>query len=68
MKRKIAETKVFSKAVDRLIKKNQLSEKDFDEFKKTLSENPEMGDVVVGTGGSTQSTTQVCITRQKWWI
>jgi mRNA-degrading endonuclease RelE of RelBE toxin-antitoxin system len=51
MNRKIAATKIFSKSVERLIKNNQLTKRDFDDFKNTLSENPEMGDIVVGTGG-----------------
>ena len=51
MKRKITQTRQFSKAVDDLIKKRQLLHDDFEEFKRELAEHPEMGDLVTGTGG-----------------
>lgn len=51
MKRDIIQTKKFSKSVDNLLKKGQLSQEDFNDFIKKLAEYPEAGDVMVGTGG-----------------
>jgi mRNA-degrading endonuclease RelE of RelBE toxin-antitoxin system len=51
MKRKIIQLTQFSKTVDSLLKKRQLLSEDFNIFQKELAENPEMGDVVAGTGG-----------------
>jgi len=51
MKRKIIEVKSFSKSVDSLLKRKQLLKDDYDAFKKELTNNPEKGDVIVGTGG-----------------
>lgn len=50
-KRKITETKYFHKAITNLIKKRQVLQEDFDDFAKELAQNPEMGDIVVGTNG-----------------
>lgn len=49
--RKIIETRSFSKEVESLVKKRLLSLEDFAEFKKELSDNPEKGSLIVGTGG-----------------
>ena len=51
MKRKIIQLSHFSKKLDGLLKKRHILFKDFDEFQNELAENPEMGDVVSGTGG-----------------
>ena len=51
MKRKIIQTRQFSKTVDNLLKRRQLLQADFDDFKRTLAEHPEIGDLVSGTGG-----------------
>jgi len=50
-KRCIVETRNFSKVIDDLLDGKGLLHEDFDEFKQQLSENPEEGDVISGTGG-----------------
>lgn len=49
--KQIIQIKLFTKTLDGLIKKRQLLEDDFDEFKKELVKNPELGDLVPGGGG-----------------
>lgn len=51
MKRKIIETRQFTKAVDSFIKKRQLRAQDYQEFKESLANDPTQGDPVPGTGG-----------------
>lgn len=51
MKRQIIQTKDFEDAVANLIAKRKLKKEDFEDFKKSLAENPEQGDMIVGTGG-----------------
>lgn len=51
MKRKITQTKYFVKLINDLIKKRQILQEDFDNFKKELAEHPEMGDMIPGTSG-----------------
>lgn len=51
MKRKITQTKYFSKALNSLLKKRQILEEDFDDFQEELARNPEMGDIIPGTSG-----------------
>jgi hypothetical protein len=51
MKRKIIQTRYFSKVVDNLLQKRQLLEEDFNSFKKELIEKPDSGDLITGTGG-----------------
>jgi hypothetical protein len=51
MKRKINQTRYFSKSLNSLLKKRQILEEDFDDFKEELAKNPEMGDIVSGTSG-----------------
>lgn len=51
MKRKITQTKYFSKALNSLLKKRQILEEDFDDFQEGLAKNPEMGDIIPGTSG-----------------
>jgi len=51
MKRQIIQDPSFSRKVERLIAKHQLKREDFEAFKRKVSENPEMGDLIQGTGG-----------------
>lgn len=51
MKRRLIQTTDFEDAVASLIAKRKLKSDDFEDFKKNLAENPEQGDVIVGTGG-----------------
>jgi len=51
MKRVIIETRKFSKSVDGFLKKRQLLYNDYTDFRKELSLNPEIGELIVGTGG-----------------
>jgi hypothetical protein len=51
MKRHLIQTRDFEDAVENLIAKRKLKREDFVDFKKTLAENPEQGDVIPGTGG-----------------
>lgn len=50
MKRQIIQTTDFENEVASLISKRKLKSEDFENFKKNLAENPEQGDVIVGTG------------------
>lgn len=45
------QTRDFEDEVEYLIAKRKLKKKDFEDFKKSLAENPEQGDVISGTGG-----------------
>jgi hypothetical protein len=49
--RKIIEARLFSKALDALLKRKQLIKNDYDDLKKELVINPERGDLIPGTGG-----------------
>lgn len=51
MVRSIVQSKDFNKVLGKLIAQHKVLEKDFEEFKGALEENPEMGDLVPGTGG-----------------
>ncbi|HSX11134.1 MAG TPA: type II toxin-antitoxin system RelE/ParE family toxin [Chlamydiales bacterium] len=51
MKIKITLLRQFSRDVDSLIENRALLEEDFNVFKKMLSENPESGPPITGTGG-----------------
>ncbi|HLC06623.1 MAG TPA: type II toxin-antitoxin system RelE/ParE family toxin [Candidatus Babeliales bacterium] len=51
MKRKIIQTKQFSKTIDSLFKKRQLLLEDFNDLQRQLIDFPEIGDLIVGTGG-----------------
>ncbi len=51
MKREIIELPRFSERVKKLANDHRLKLEDFDTFKGVLAENPEMGDVIQGTGG-----------------
>jgi len=51
MKRHIIQTTDFESAVADLIAKRKLKKEDFEDFKKNLVENPDQGDIIVGSGG-----------------
>lgn len=51
MKRQIVQTRVFGKTIKSLIAKRKLAKDDFENFKKSLAEYPNQGDVIPGTGG-----------------
>lgn len=51
MRREIIQTTKFERDVQDLIAKKKLNIDDFEEFKKSLAENPEQGDTISGTGG-----------------
>ncbi len=51
MKRKITQTQYFAKLINSLVKKRQVLQEDFDDFKKELAEHPDMGDMIPGTNG-----------------
>ena len=51
MDREIIPTIHFSKILNGLLKKRQLLQDDYDEFKEELAKYPESGDVIPGTGG-----------------
>lgn len=48
---KIILTSHFNKTLEDLVKKRQLLQQDFDDLTRELATNPEMGDLIVGTGG-----------------
>lgn len=50
-KREIVELPRFSDRVHELASDRKLKLEDFNTFKSVLAENPEMGDVIQGTGG-----------------
>ena len=51
MKRLIIQTKIFSEDVDGLIAGNKLLVADCEELEKLLTDNPESGALIRGTGG-----------------
>lgn len=51
MNREIIETTNFTKIKDSLLKKRQLLDEDYADFKEQLAKHPESGDLVSGTGG-----------------
>lgn len=52
MKRTIFQTRKFEEKIDDFIEKGELSQEDFDDFKKSLVENPKLGKVITETGGA----------------
>lgn len=48
---RITQTKDFFRDVNKFIEKRALLREDYEELKKLLAQNPEAGDVVVGTNG-----------------
>ncbi len=51
MKLKIIQTRSFSKVIDGLMRKRLLLKDNFDEFQRTLAENPDLGVRISGAGG-----------------
>jgi len=51
MKRSITLTRLFERQVIALIKKRKLLKNDFEAFKSDLCKYPEVGDLIIGTGG-----------------
>jgi hypothetical protein len=51
MKRLFIQTKLFSDELDALISENKLLESDYEELEHVLADNPELGDLIQGTGG-----------------
>src|SRR5438046_1976787 len=51
MKRLIIQTKIFSDDLDALIAGNRLLAVDYEELEKILTDNPELGALIQGTGG-----------------
>ena len=51
MKCQLIQTKDFEETVEDLIARRKLKKEDFEDFKKSLVENPEQGDMIAGTGG-----------------
>lgn len=51
MKCQLTQTRDFEDTIEGLIAKRKLKKEDFEDFKKSLAENPEQGDMIAGTGG-----------------
>jgi hypothetical protein len=51
MKCQLIQTQDFEDSIKALIAKKKLKKEDFEDFKKSLAENPEQGDMIPGTGG-----------------
>jgi len=51
MKRDIFSLSSFTKEIKSLVKKKKLLQEDFESFKKSLVENPKLGDLIPGLGG-----------------
>jgi hypothetical protein len=51
IKRDIIQTKGFSKKIDQFLSERKVLQEDFESLKKNLTENPERGDLISGTGG-----------------
>jgi hypothetical protein len=51
MKCQLIQTKDFEDTIEKLIAKRTLKKEDFENFKRSLVENPEQGDMISGTGG-----------------
>lgn len=49
--REILQTSFFDEKVRGFLKDHKLKLEDFDAFKRKLAENPEMGEMIQGTGG-----------------
>ncbi len=49
--REIVQTSYFDKKVREFLKDRKLKQEDFDIFKRKIAENPEIGDIIQGTGG-----------------
>ena len=51
MKFQLIQTRDFEDTIEGFIAKRKLKKEDFEDFKKSLAENPEQGDMIAGTGG-----------------
>jgi mRNA-degrading endonuclease RelE of RelBE toxin-antitoxin system len=51
MEKKIILARPFKRNIEGFLKKRLLLHDDFEAFQKVLIQDPEMGDVIVGTGG-----------------
>lgn len=51
MKRRIIQTRNFEKEIDSLLSKYKILPEDFEDLKRNLVINPEIGDLIIGTGG-----------------
>lgn len=51
MERTIIPTHLFSREINKLIKKRSLLVNDYNDFKEELGKNPELGDLIIGTAG-----------------
>lgn len=49
--RELIQTSTFDKKTKELIRNHQLKQEDFDAFKRRMAENPEIGNIIQGTGG-----------------
>jgi hypothetical protein len=49
--RDVIYTSVFSRRLAEFIRTHRLNQEDFDVFQREVAENPEMGDIIQGTGG-----------------
>lgn len=58
MKCQLIQTKDFEETVEDLIARRKLKKEDFEDFKKSLAENPEQGDMITGTGVRLKSATK----------
>lgn len=47
----VIQTRDFQDTIEGLIVRRKLKKDDFEDFKKSLAENPEQGDMIPGTGG-----------------
>lgn len=51
MEREIYHTTLFNRLISSLLKKRQILQEDFNDFKEELAKNPDIGDVIPGTSG-----------------
>ncbi len=51
MKCQLIQTRDFEDSIEKLVAKRKLKKEDFEDFKKSLVENPEQGDMIAGAGG-----------------
>ncbi len=51
MNREIVQISGFAKKILMLVRTRKLNIEDFDAFKRLIAENPDMGDIIQGTGG-----------------
>lgn len=56
MKRRIIKTRNFEKEIDSLLSKRKILPENFEDLKLNLVINPEIGDLIIGTGGLLHKT------------